>query len=117
MVSEKKKHKDYDSWYYGGVKRRDFRASHDGPEKTGPPRKKKTRMCKRNGGNKHVVRYERVRSWFSSIRCIHCGKQFFGVKIPNKFVEWESATAMLDYQDRPRRSWLDGFADSLDIDF
>jgi hypothetical protein len=68
--------KDDDSWSYGGVKRRDFRNSHDGPEVVGKHKKKKDkRKCKKNKDGPHEPELvEESHGWYKIYKCIHCGK-------------------------------------------
>ena len=56
------KYKDPNSWQYGGIKKRDFNQSHDGPEEL--PHKKKARKGKATRC-KHKYKFVKEISWAS----------------------------------------------------
>lgn len=65
-----------DSYTYSGIIYRDNRHSHDGPEVTGPPRKKRNnKACKKNKNKPHEPGEweEQPHNWAVK-KCIHCGK-------------------------------------------
>ena len=77
-------YKDPDSWHYGGIKRRDFKASHDGPEEL--PYKKKAKKYRRSRCEHDFVqtiesvhRYEtadRIRVYiYRNYKCSKCHKR------------------------------------------
>ncbi len=93
MVSQDKKKKKHDDpnseWRYGGVARRDFRASKDGPEAPKHVRKKskkEKKQCKRSPDKLHNFVYkidapewwpERYKQpeWIWGVhKCEYCGK-------------------------------------------
>lgn len=67
-----------DSYGYRGVKHRDNRHSHDGPEVTGPApgKKKNKKLCKKNKWGPHHPGDWVVEShgWRRIKSCIYCGK-------------------------------------------
>lgn len=90
MVSQDKKKKNHDdpnsNWRYGGVARRDFRASKDGPEAPKHVRKKTKKdklVCKQSPDKvHHFVYIDETPEWWpiqynwgwTSYRCDYCGK-------------------------------------------
>jgi hypothetical protein len=88
------KYKDPDSWRYGGVRRRDFRHTHDGPE-IPPHRKTKKKVnksrCDHRWSDPHIsYRYTLSKKlgdqtmlteyWWETIRCLNCGKREYAAK-------------------------------------
>lgn len=90
MVSQDKKKKNHDDpgseWRYGGVARRDFRASKDGPEEVKHVRKRTKKdklVCKRSPDKTHHFVYiDETPEWWpqkynwgwTSHKCDYCGK-------------------------------------------
>lgn len=83
MVSQDKRKKNHDNpkdWGYGGVVRRDFRASKDGPEVIKQRRKrtkKEKKACKRSPDRVHSYVYNERYSFepfWTTLSCEFCGK-------------------------------------------
>lgn len=77
------KHKDPNSWGYGGIRRRDFQHTHDGPEEL-PSKKKKKKAGRSKARCEHEYRLVEEREWFYRkefvqkqlyFRCDICGKK------------------------------------------
>lgn len=94
MVSADKRKKNHDSekeWNYGGVKRRDFRHSKDGPEVINGRGKKKERKnllrCHKSPDEKHLVQSYRRYSFSFDMKtfCVYCGTYFSRKEIKNNF--------------------------------
>ena len=76
------KYKDPNSWRYGGIKKRDFNQSHDGPEEFPPKKKavkKKVSRCKHDYEFVEEIVWE---SWqrqkdavYTRYVCSRCGKK------------------------------------------
>jgi hypothetical protein len=67
---------DSDSWKASGLKRRDFRHTHDGPEVTrhvGKRRKSTKRWCRGVKGREHQPVVEQ-RRWYDLTLCSVCHK-------------------------------------------
>ena len=109
MVSEDKKRKNRDDkgWYYGGVKRRDFKASKDGPEVTGPAKpmtsKEKKKYCKRQGYQQHVVDFV-SKGFYSTLKCIYCGKEYMS-GFNKKYWVYSSQEMKEQFEEAKRESW------------
>lgn len=76
------KYKDPNSWSYGGIKKRDFNQSHDGPEEM-PHKKKKKKKNRSKCDHDYVVTEELIwPSWhrlkdavYTYYTCSKCGKK------------------------------------------
>lgn len=79
------KYKDPNSWGYGGVKRRDFQHSHDGPEEL-PGKKKSKKLGRKRARCKHDYELSREVSWpvgsnsgrvytYRYFLCTKCGRK------------------------------------------
>ena len=68
-------------WKESGIKFRDFRHTHDGPESTTAHPKRKQKGCKRNGGGEHdyllidTFRSTVVGMYWHNYSCKWCGKK------------------------------------------
>lgn len=76
------KYKDPDSWKYGGIKRRDFQHSHDGPEEL-PSKKKSKKLGRKRARCDHQYETYNEINWrvggvpleMHYLRCIKCGRK------------------------------------------
>jgi hypothetical protein len=76
------KNKDDNSWKYGGIKKRDYNQSHDGPEEM-PHKKKKKKINRSKCKHDYQVLREYVwPSWhrlkdavYTDFACSKCGKK------------------------------------------
>ena len=84
------KYKDPDSWKYGGIKKRDFSQSHDGPEEM--PHKKKSKKVGRKRArceHEYEVTNETNFTTYKSVmtyidyKCSKCGRKDFKMIITN----------------------------------
>ena len=68
---------DDSSWKASGVRRRDFRHSHDGPEVSGPKRKNTRKWCKGVVGREHSFVVTSVGRFGNHLidKCEVCGKE------------------------------------------
>jgi hypothetical protein len=76
------KDKDPNSWGYGGVRRRDFQHTHDGPEELPPKKKAKKKKVERCKHNYEFVSEISWPSWndradriYRKYECSLCGKK------------------------------------------
>lgn len=67
---------DDSSWKASGIKRRDFRHTHDGPEVPRHQGKKNRRKwCRGKVGREHQLVRVRASRWIDNDVCTECGKQ------------------------------------------
>jgi hypothetical protein len=76
------KYKDPESWKYGGIKKRDFNQSHDGPEEIPHKKKKKKKNRSKCDHDYQVVKEYIWPSWhrlkdavYTDFTCSKCGKK------------------------------------------
>lgn len=102
-----------DSWHAGGVIRRDFRHTHNGPEVTGGPRKKSKskRWCKGKEGREHNFTKIKRDGWSYLYRtttcCANCSKARRDIPLRDRIKAYEvnGDAHFLDKQETLAYRW------------
>ncbi len=102
-----------DSWHAGGVKRRDFRHTHNGPEITGAPKKrsKSKRWCKGKEGREHDFSGIKRDGWSYLYRtttcCVKCNVDRRKIPFKDRFRAYEDTgdDKFLSSQEKLEHRW------------